>query len=77
MKRFLLSYTRMMLAGILLCMSVSIVAKEKEEALILNRIYEYRKANLSEFKSLEENIYMKFRYNVEKRNFALWLIPTT
>ena len=66
-----------MLAGILLCMSVSIVAKEKEEALILNRIYEYRKANLSEFKSLEENIYMKFRYNVEKRNFALWLIPTT
>ncbi len=77
MKRFLLSYTRMMLAGILLCMSVSIIAKEKEEALILNRIYEYRKANLSEFKSLEENIYMKFRYNVEKRNFALWLIPTT
>ena len=67
----------MMLAGILLCMSVSIIAKEKEEALILNRIYEYRKANLSEFKSLEENIYMKFRYNVEKRNFALWLIPTT
>ena len=44
MKRFLLSYTRMMLAGILLCMSVSIIAKEKEEALILNRIYEYRKA---------------------------------
>ena len=66
-----------MLAGILLCMSVSIIAKEKEEALILNRIYEYRKGNLSEFKSLEENIYMKFRYNVEKRNFALWLIPTT
>ena len=66
-----------MLAGILLCMSVSIIAKEKEEALILNRIYEYRKANLSEFKSLEEKIYMKFRYNVEKRNFALWLIPTT
>ena len=77
MKKFLLSYTRTMLAGILLCMSVSIVGKEKEEALILNRIYEYRKANLSEFKSLEENIYMKFRYNVEKRNFALWLIPTT
>ena len=77
MKKLLLSYTRTMLAGILLCMSVSIVAKEKEETLILNRIYEYRKANLSEFKSLDENIYMKFRYNVEKRNFALWLIPTT
>ena len=73
----LLSYTRMMVAGILFCMSVSIVAKEKEDSLILNRIYEYRKANLSEFKSFEENIYTKYRYNVEKRNFALWLIPTT
>ena len=58
-------------------MSVSIVAKEKKDSLILDRIYEYRKANMSEFKSLEENIYMKFRYNVEKRNFAIWLIPTT
>lgn len=73
----LLSYARTMVAGILICMSVSIVAKEKEDSLILDRIYEYRKANLSEFKSLEDNIYTKYRYNVEKRNFALWLIPTT
>ena len=68
---------RMMLAGILLCMSVSIVAKEKEDSLILDRIYEYRDSNLSEFESLEDNIYTKYRFNVEKRNFALWLIPTT
>ena len=78
MKRDILSsYTRTMLAGILICMSVSVVGKEKEDSLILDRIYEYRKANLSEFKSLEDNIYTKYRYNVEKRNFALWLIPTT
>ena len=38
MKKFLLSYTRTMLTGILLCMSVSTVAKEKEDSLILNRI---------------------------------------
>lgn len=67
----------MMLTGILLCMSASGVAKEKKDTLILERIYEYQKANLSEFKSLEDNVYTKFRYNVEKRNFTLWLIPTT
>lgn len=69
--------TRAIMAGILFCMSASGVAKEKKDTLILNRIYEYQNANLSEFKSLEDNVYTKFRYNVEKRNFTLWLIPTT
>ena len=74
---FLVSYTRTMLAGILLCMSVSIVAKEKEDSLILDKIFKYRDDNISEFQSLEDNIYTKYRFNVEKRNFGLWLIPTT
>ena len=77
MKRFLVSYTRTMLAGILLCMSVSIVAKEKEDSLILDKIFKYRDDNISEFQSLEDNIYTKYRFNVEERNFGLWLIPTT
>jgi len=73
----LLSYTRMMMTGMLICLSVSVVAKEKKDSLILGRIYEYRKANLSEFDSLQDNVYTKFRFNVEKRNFLLQLIPTT
>ena len=77
MKKFLVSYTKTMLAGILLCMSVSIVAKEKEDSLILDKIFKYRDDNISEFQSLEDNIYTKYRFNVEKRNFGLWLIPTT
>jgi hypothetical protein len=67
----------MILAGMLFCMPVSVVGKEKNDTLILNRIYEYLKANRSEFKPLVDNVYMKFRYNVEKRNFGLWLIPNT
>lgn len=77
MREFLLSYTRTMLTGILLCMSFSIVAKEKEDSLILDKIFKYRDDNISEFQSLEDNIYTKYRFNVEKRNFGLWLIPTT
>ena len=77
MRKSFLSAVWMILAGMLFCMPVSVVGKEKNDALILNRIYEYLKANRSEFKPLVDNVYMKFRYNVEKRNFGLWLIPNT
>ena len=77
MRKSFLSVVWMILAGMLFCMPVSVVGKEKNDTLILNRIYEYLKANRSEFKPLVDNVYMKFRYNVEKRNFGLWLIPNT
>ena len=77
MSKSFLSAVWMILAGMLFCMPVSVVGKEKNDTLILNRIYEYLKANRSEFKPLVDNVYMKFRYNVEKRNFGLWLIPNT
>ena len=77
MRKSFLSAAWMILAGMLFCMPVSVVGKEKNDTLILNRIYEYLKANRSEFKPLVDNVYMKFRYNVEKRNFGLWLIPNT
>ena len=77
MRKSFLSAVWMILAGMLFCMPVSVVGKEKNDTLILNRIYEYLKANRSEFKPLVDNVYLKFRYNVEKRNFGLWLIPNT
>ena len=77
MRKSFLSAVWMILAGMLFCMPVSVIGKEKNDTLILNRIYEYLKANRSEFKPLVDNVYMKFRYNVEKRNFGLWLIPST
>ena len=77
MRKSFLSAVWMILAGMLFCMPVSVVGKEKNDTLILNRIYEYLKANRSEFKPLVDNVYMKFRYNVEKRNFGRWLIPNT
>lgn len=78
MKQSFLPLTRAILTGILLVgAAVCVAAKEKEDSLILDRIYEYRKTHISAFQLLEDNVYTKYRYNVEKRNFALWLIPTT
>lgn len=71
-----LSFIRIVMVGILLCMAGGASAKEDADTLILERIYAYRKANLSEFESKEDNVYTKIRYNVENRNAVLWLIPT-
>ena len=57
-------------------MSISISAINKRDSLILNRIYDYHQAHTMAIDSLEDQVYAKFRYNVEKRNPILWLIPS-
>lgn len=48
----------------------------KKDSLILEKIYEYHRTHHSDVKNLQENVYAKFRFNVEKRNSILWLIPS-
>ena len=69
-------FNKPLLTIILLCMTISTSANNKKDSLILDRIYDYQKANASAIDSLEDKVYAKFRFNVEKRNPILWLIPT-
>ena len=62
--------------GILTSMPSSLFAWEKKDSLILFRIYDYPKYHLPYSDSIIDNVYAKFRFNVEKRNPTLWLIPT-
>lgn len=48
----------------------------KKDSLILAKIYEYHQAHRSEIHNIQDNVYAKFRFNVEKRNAILWLIPS-
>lgn len=66
---------RLLLGGILLSLPSLLYAKEKTDS-ILPRIFNYRKTITHQVKGLEDNVYAKFRFNVEKRNATLWLIPT-
>ena len=59
-----------------LCMSTHIFAKEENDSLILEKIYIYQQNQKANIDSLEDNVYAKFRFNVEKRNPTLWLIPS-
>lgn len=52
------------------------MAKGKKDSLILNRIYEFKDAHSKRPDSVKDNIYMKIRFNVERRNPTLWLIPS-
>lgn len=53
------------------------VSANKKDTLILNRIYQYHKTHVSNVQDIEDNVYAKFRFNVEKRNFTLSFIPST
>jgi len=68
-------FIRLVLGGILFCMPCMLHAKEKNDS-ILSRIFNYRKTVNYQINGLEDNVYAKFRFNVEKRNVTLWLIPT-
>ena len=64
------------LLGILTGMPSIVMSREKKDSLILERIYEFKDAHPIWPDSVKDNIYMKYRFNVERRNPTLWLIPT-
>lgn len=77
MKRGQLFIESLLLLGLLISMPVEGLAKkQKSTSLILQRIYDYQDANYHYIDSLEDHVYAKFRFNVEKRNFFLQFIPS-
>ncbi len=64
--------------GILTSMPSNVFAWdwEKKDSLILPRIYAYPQYHQPYTDSITDNIYIKLRFNVERRNATLWLIPT-
>lgn len=57
-------------------MSYEVCGKEKKDSLILYRIYNYYNTFNKNISGIDDHVYAKFRFNVEKRNPTLWLIPT-
>ena len=65
-----------MVLGILTGMPSIVFGKGKKDSLILERIYAFNEAHHNIPDSIEDNAYVKYRFNVERRNPTLWLIPT-
>ena len=62
--------------GILTSMPSIVLGKDRKYPPILQRIHEYQRDNVKYIDSLQDNVYLKLRFNVEKRNATLWLIPS-
>ncbi len=62
--------------GILTCMPSIIYAKAEKDSLILDRVYAYPLYHKPTNDTIQNHVYTKTFYNVERRNPILWLIPT-
>ena len=52
-------------------------AKNQNDTLpLLQRTYHFRDQTEGNIEGVERNVYMKFRYDIKRRNIGLWLIPT-
>ena len=69
-------FIKPLLTFILTGMTISVAATNKKDSLVLDRIYEYQQTHTAAIDSIEDQVYAKFRFNVEKRNPVLWLIPS-
>ena len=70
-------FTKTLLSAILLSMAIRVSAGNKHDSLVvLNRIYNYQKTHTPAIDSLEDQVYAKFLYHVDKRNSILKLIPS-
>lgn len=74
--RYYQLFTRILITTVILCARCEVSAKIKNDSLILQRIYDYQRANNDSIRSLQDNVYAKFRFNVEKRNILLRVIPS-
>ena len=66
----------LIMLGILTSMPSSIFGKEKKDSLILPLIYAYSKYHQPYSDTIVDNVYLKLRFNVERRNPTLWIIPS-
>lgn len=65
-----------MVLGMLTALPSTSFARSQEDSLLLERIFRYQHAFMPNTGNGSNNIYTKFRYNVNQRNVLLWLIPT-
>lgn len=66
-----------LLLGILTGMPSVLSAKHKVDSLpLLKRIFTFNNDSTQNIEGIERNVYMKFRYDIKRRNPTMWIIPT-
>ena len=69
-------FIRLLLISLLILSMPTAMSGAKNDSQILDKIYKYHQLHRNEIHNIQDNVYAKFRFNVEKRNVILWLIPS-
>ena len=69
-------FIRSLLISLLILSMPTAMSGAKNDSPILDKIYKYHQLHRNEIHNIQDNVYAKFRFNVEKRNVILWLIPS-
>ena len=64
-----------LMLGILTGMPSFVSAKVKVDSLVMNRIFSFQRNFTQDVVGKQQNMYMKTRLNILKRNSLLWLVP--
>ncbi len=57
-------------------LSCKAFAVEKEDSMLLFRVFNYQKEHQENVNDYTTNVYVKHLYNIDRRNFVLWAVPS-
>lgn len=63
--------------GILTCMPSMLFGRSEIDSLVLSRVFDYRRNyTTNDVNGFTSNVYIKSNFNIWRRNWTLWLIPS-
>lgn len=65
-----------LILGMMLFMPSFIFAKTSGDTLVINKVYDYGRKVVNRFRHTQNNVYIKYRFQVDKRNAALIFMPS-
>ena len=66
----------MIVLGVMLFTPSIVSAHHRADSLVMQRIFSYKRNYTSDIDGTEQNIYMKYTFQTERRNPTLFLVPT-
>lgn len=67
---------KILITGMMTLMPVFCYASRTNDSLLINRIWNYSSNHMQSVNGLEQNMYLRYTLNTERRNPTLFLVPT-
>lgn len=61
--------------GVMVFTPSFLFAQHDKDSVVLNRVFDYKRNFAYQVEGLESNVYLKYKFITDRRNFTLWLIP--